>query len=265
MSDLGHQTSAPSQSGLGWRASWLPPRRAICRGRPLLPPGNQPAAAMREPQSALDGMRAYGSSRCCSAALVCPPSGLPATSRPAWAAFNPDRSQRRKLKRGQRLRLGAAEVDALLYKPGHPADRVERALRIPALSIGWRDSFIALLEQARNSDTATGNAGLVRAASPKPAWAGFRPLRITSKTRESDNVTSLLLEPADGRSLSAGLPGQFVVLRLRPAPDAPPLLRSYSLSGEPSDARYRISVKRNTGGVPKPISLTRFDPVTSSR
>jgi ferredoxin-NADP reductase len=31
--------------------------------------------------------------------------------------------------------------------------------------------------------------------------------------------------------------------------DAPPLLRSYSLSGEPSDARYRISVKRNPGGV----------------
>jgi ferredoxin-NADP reductase/MOSC domain-containing protein YiiM/ferredoxin len=145
--------------------------------------------------------------------------------------------------------MTVAEVDALLYKPGHPADRIERALRIPALSTGWRDSFIALLEQVRNPDTVTGNAGLVRAASPKPAWAGFRPLRVTSKTREGDNVTSLLLEPADGRSLSAGLPGQFVVLRLRPAPDAPPLLRSYSLSGEPSDARYRISVKRNTGGV----------------
>ena len=39
------------------------------------------------------------------------------------------------------------------------------------------------------------------------------------------------------------------MLRLRPAADAPPLLRSYSLSGEPSDARYRISVKRNAGGV----------------
>ena len=62
-------------------------------------------------------------------------------------------------------------------------------------------------------------------------------------------ATSLQLEPADGRSLAAGLPGQFVVLRLRPEPDAPPLLRSYSLSGEPSEGRYRISVKRNAGGV----------------
>src|SRR5437868_3232136 len=51
-----------------------------------------------------------------------------------------------------------AEVDALLYKPGHPIDRLERALRIPALSPGWRDSFGALLEQARSPDAATGNA-----------------------------------------------------------------------------------------------------------
>jgi len=62
-------------------------------------------------------------------------------------------------------------------------------------------------------------------------------------------VTSLQLEPADGRSLSAGLAGQFAVFRLRPAPDKPPLLRSYSLSGEPSEAHCRISVKRNAHGV----------------
>jgi ferredoxin-NADP reductase/MOSC domain-containing protein YiiM len=141
-----------------------------------------------------------------------------------------------------------AEVDALLYRPGHPADRLERALRIPALSSGWHGSFKALLEQARNSAT-TGNAGVGAAASLAPAWTGFRPLRVIGKTRESNNVTSLRLEPADGRSLAAGLPGQFVVLRLRPTPDAPPLLRSYSLSGEPSEACYRISVKRNAGGV----------------
>jgi ferredoxin-NADP reductase len=142
-----------------------------------------------------------------------------------------------------------AEVDALLYKPGHPADRLERALRIPALSGGWHGSFEALLDQARSPAAASGNAGLARAADPKPAWTGFRPLRVTGKTRESNSVTSLQLEPVDGKSLSAGLPGQFAVVRLRPAPDKPPLLRSYSLSGEPSDACYRISVKRNADGV----------------
>ena len=145
--------------------------------------------------------------------------------------------------------MTVSEVNALLYKPGHPADRLERASRIPALSAGWSSSFKALLEQTRSAGAATGNAGLARAAGPKPAWAGFRPLRVTGKTRESNSVTSLQVEPGDGRSLAAGLPGQFAVLRLRPAPDAPPLLRSYSLSGEPSDARYRISAKRNAGGV----------------
>jgi ferredoxin-NADP reductase len=54
---------------------------------------------------------------------------------------------------------------------------------------------------------------------------------------------------SDGHPLTAALPGQFVVLRLRPASDAPALLRSYSLSGEPSEARYCVSVKRETHGV----------------
>lgn len=77
--------------------------------------------------------------------------------------------------------ITVAEVDALLYKPGHPADRLERALRIPALSSGWRGSFTALLEQVRSPGSATGNAGLAGAASPNPAWVGFRPLRVTRR------------------------------------------------------------------------------------
>jgi ferredoxin-NADP reductase/MOSC domain-containing protein YiiM/ferredoxin len=141
-----------------------------------------------------------------------------------------------------------AEVNALLYKPGHPPDLLERALRIPALSAGWRGSFKALLDQARSAGATTGNAGLAHAGGSTPAWAGFRPARVVGKIRESETVTSLRLESVDGGELPAGLPGQFVVVRLRPAPDAPPLLRSYSLSGEPSAGRYRISVKRNAGG-----------------
>ena len=142
-----------------------------------------------------------------------------------------------------------AEINALLYKPGHPADRLERALRIPGLSSGWRGSLKALLDQARSPGATSGNAGLAKAAGPRPAWPGFRPLRVADKIRESDNVTSLRLEPGDGRSLSPGLPGQFVVVRLRPGADAPPQLRSYSLSDKPSEDHYRISVKRNAGGL----------------
>ena len=45
-------------------------------------------------------------------------------------------------------RMSVAEIDALLYMPGHPRDRLERALRIPALSAGWRASFEALLSRS---------------------------------------------------------------------------------------------------------------------
>ncbi|MET0220400.1 MAG: MOSC domain-containing protein, partial [Tardiphaga sp.] len=144
-------------------------------------------------------------------------------------------------------RMTVAEVDALLYQPGHPREALKRALRIPALSAGWRGSFEALLAQ-ENNGTATGNAGLGPASAP-PAWTGFRPLRVAHKVHESDSVMSLTLASADGQPLPAALPGQFVVLRLDVAPGAPALLRSYSLSGAPGDPSYRISVKREPHGV----------------
>src|SRR5271168_3119808 len=44
-------------------------------------------------------------------------------------------------------RLTVAAIDALLYLPGPAKDELERALRIPALSPGWKSSFEALLRQ----------------------------------------------------------------------------------------------------------------------
>src|SRR2546421_2605165 len=55
-------------------------------------------------------------------------------------------------------RMTVAEIDALLYLPGHPRASVERALRIPALSPGWQASFRAILDEPGSG---TGNAGLV--------------------------------------------------------------------------------------------------------
>ncbi len=144
-------------------------------------------------------------------------------------------------------RMSVSEIDALLYKPGHPRDQLERALRIPVLSVGWRRSLEALLTQQREGAATTGNAGLGAVSGPPPAWRGFRPLRISRKVQESASVTSLLLEPTDGEPVAAPLPGQFVVLRLEPA-SAPALMRSYSLSGAPGATTYRVSVKRETHG-----------------
>jgi ferredoxin-NADP reductase/MOSC domain-containing protein YiiM len=142
-------------------------------------------------------------------------------------------------------RMSVSEIDALLYMPGHSRDQLERALRIPMLSTGWRKSLEALLAQERKGGVTTGNAGLGASSGPPPAWLGFRPLRVSRKVRESRNVTSLQLEPDDGQSIAATLPGQFVVLRLGPTSA---LMRSYSLSGEPGAAYYRVSVKREAHG-----------------
>jgi MOSC domain-containing protein YiiM/ferredoxin-NADP reductase len=144
-------------------------------------------------------------------------------------------------------RMSVSAIDALLYMPGHSRDQLERALRIPTLSVGWRQSFEALLAQEYGGGATTGNAGLNKAPSPPPAWRGFRPLRVSRKLRESDNVTSLVLEPTDGEPIGASLPGQFVVLRLGP-PSAPALTRNYSLSGAPGATSYRVSIKREAHG-----------------
>src|SRR5438309_3641686 len=139
--------------------------------------------------------------------------------------------------------MTVAEVNALLYSSHHPRDQLERALRIPALSPGWRWSFEALVRSQDAHPGAKGNAGLVPAAAAQTAKPGFRPLRVSRIDRECADVISLSLQPTNGRPLTTPLAGQFVVLRLRPRPDGPPLFRSYSLSGPPSDEQYRVSGK----------------------
>ncbi|MGE0040831.1 MAG: MOSC domain-containing protein [Vicinamibacterales bacterium] len=144
-------------------------------------------------------------------------------------------------------RMTVREVNALLYAPGHPRDRLERALKIDALSPGWRSSFEAMV-RAPVVSTRGGNAGLMPAAAAHPVAQGFTPVRVAAVHRESDDVVSLTLQRADGQPLQAALPGQFVVLRLRAGGTVPPIFRSYSLSGPSSTSRYRISVKLDPGG-----------------
>lgn len=144
-------------------------------------------------------------------------------------------------------RMTVAEVNALLYSQHHPRAQLERALRIPALSPGWRWSFEALLKD-QAAGTASGNAGLAPASAAHPVAPGFRRLAIAAVEQESADVLSLSMRDPDGRPLPPALPGQYVVLRLRPAGDGPQLLRSYSLSGPPSTERHRISVKIEPNG-----------------
>lgn len=129
--------------------------------------------------------------------------------------------------------LSVAEVDALLYLPGKDQEKLRRAATLPALSVGWRDSFTDLLASA------------AAPAAPASGWAGFRPLRVVDVVPETSEVTSFYLA---GESLRAALPaarpGQYLTIRAPGAADPAPV-RSYSLSSAPGADRYRISVKRD--------------------
>ena len=76
--------------------------------------------------------------------------------------------------------MSVAQINALLYLPGHRREDLERALRIPALSAGWKSSFQSLLQQNRGAGPTRGNPGLAPSdvsLSP-PAWRGFRRVRV---------------------------------------------------------------------------------------
>jgi ferredoxin-NADP reductase/MOSC domain-containing protein YiiM len=136
--------------------------------------------------------------------------------------------------------MTVAEIDALLYLPQRPRTSLIRALRIPALSDGWRGSFRELLDEAE----ANGRPG----AAPPLAWSGLRPLRVQSVEHESPTVVSIRLRAQEGDAAPPALPGQFLTVRVAPDPAAGPLMRTYSLSGPPNGREYRISVKREPHG-----------------
>ena len=140
--------------------------------------------------------------------------------------------------------MTVAEVDALLYLPGHPRQGLLRALRIPALSPGWQASFRALLD----GEPGSGNAGLVT-TSPPPAWPGFRVLTATAITRESDSVISIRLDDPDGAALPPARAGQYLTLRIHPDTTSKAVLRNYSLCGPPDAGYYRIGVKHEHNGL----------------
>lgn len=78
-------------------------------------------------------------------------------------------------------------------------------------------------------------------------WRGARPFRIARKVKESEEITSFHLQAEDGGPLMEFLPGQYIGLRLEI--NGKEERRNYSLSAAGNGREYRISVKREPGGV----------------
>jgi MOSC domain-containing protein YiiM len=142
--------------------------------------------------------------------------------------------------------LSVADADALLYLPGRDPAKLRLATRIPALSPGWQGSFRDLLA-AEGDSAAAPPLGAEPAPRPRPAWAGFRPLRVTKVVPETATVSSIYLTAPDRSLLPAARAGQYLTLRI-PGAGQPAPVRSYSLSSAPDAGTYRISVKQEPHG-----------------
>src|SRR6478752_2787576 len=137
-----------------------------------------------------------------------------------------------------RHQMTVAEIDALLYLPDQDRSLARRALDIPALSPGWRESFRAMLE----SDAGTRSPGGVPTGAPL-AWNGFRSLVVADAVEESASIVSYYLTADDGEALPLAHPGQYLTVRVPAAGDPVPV-RTYSLAGSAGSSAgpttYRI-------------------------
>lgn len=78
-------------------------------------------------------------------------------------------------------------------------------------------------------------------------WRGPRRFRLVRKQPESDVITSFYFEAEDGKPIMDFEPGQYLAILL--TIDGEPVRRNYSLSCQPGEGHYRISVKREPKGV----------------
>ncbi|KLV00365.1 dihydropteridine reductase [Photobacterium aquae] len=86
-------------------------------------------------------------------------------------------------------------------------------------------------------------------AAKQGGWQGLREFVITDKKAESEVITSFTLKPVDGGSVAPFRPGQYLGVYLHPEEFDNQEIRQYSLSSAPQADQYRISVKREEGGL----------------
>lgn len=87
-------------------------------------------------------------------------------------------------------------------------------------------------------------------ASSQGGWKGFKLFQVLKKEKESSVITSFYLFPIDGNPLPLFKPGQYITLRV-PMLNGSTTMRNYSLSDQPSQNWFRISVKREASPSPE--------------
>ena len=135
------------------------------------------------------------------------------------------------------VEMTVRQMSNLLYFEKDDLDGARNALRIQALSPGWRHSFETRLAKAK----------LFR-----PAQQKLRTLVVNRKVGETENIASFYLVAEDGKPLATFLPGQFLPLKLDIPGQDRPVVRTYSLSDRPDTGHYRLTIKRETAPPDRP-------------
>ncbi|TAA73602.1 NO-inducible flavohemoprotein [Planococcus salinarum] len=86
--------------------------------------------------------------------------------------------------------------------------------------------------------------------SQENGWKFFKNFTVARKEKESENITSFYLTPADGSNVPAYEAGQYISVRLTIPGEEYLFNRQYSLSQAAKPDEFRISVKREADNDP---------------
>lgn len=139
-----------------------------------------------------------------------------------------------------RHQLSVADTDALLYLPNRSDEALRKAVDIPALSPGWRQSFNDLLTKGLSATPVAGPS------HAEPAWTGFRPMTVKRISTETPTISSIYLRSGQDQTIGDVVAGQYLTVKV--VHQGVTAVRSYSISGTPDGRTLRISVKREEHG-----------------
>ncbi len=107
----------------------------------------------------------------------------------------------------------------------------------------WAEAYQQLADLLINAE----EQAYQRSEQSPGGWRGEREFVLRRKQTESDVITSFYFEPVDAKAISHYQPGQYITIVFEM--DGETIRRNYSLSDQPGTGYYRISVKREAGGI----------------
>jgi len=129
------------------------------------------------------------------------------------------------------------DVNGLLYFNKDDFNAIEKAIKIKALSPGWKNSFEDRLAKSKLSEELNDK---------------YISLIVSEKVPESQTITSFYLVPKGREPLPTFLPGQFLPLKLDIPGQYKPVVRTYSISDSPDKDYYRLTIKREPAPPDRP-------------